>query len=847
MRLKHSGARRTFAAVAMLAVGALAGASHAQVVVPTHQAGPPPREAVQPPPMPTRSGYVPFEQYEDGSFREESIGVRPIFGPPGGIGLPEGRRGQREEEMPKRRLRPNIGELFVPSGFNDGPAHEDTGEWSRAQPLMQNFEGPGPNGLTPPDPDLAAGYDYVVTVTNDDFAVYDRAGDLVFYRDIHDFLGVSENYLLFDPKVIFDPWNGRWVMLYHKRRTATQEASLAVIVSSNSIPWGAPGAGGWWWYDINSVQDAGTNDASWPDYFDLGYSNTTIAMAGNMFRFSGGFRWARMRFLNKTEVYNGQTVFPVSFSNLTNADGSTTETPRTAKMQWSWSESGQNVDAVLPNARWGGGNRVTIWKLKGAFNTNTLTRVDTIVSDYAVPPNAMQPSGQTLDTIDTRLMTAVVTGDTLGSNGIELFTGHSIAWENGATSRCRLYKFDAVGHGLEFESSFGSTGQFYWMPSVAGDYSGSAFWVFSRSSGSINAEIRYVDYNKGTFSSASSLMKSGTGSYGGFRWGDYFGGQMDWGDYSANISIPGRPSKAWLYAEYAKPGDWGTHVGATSVYSQGNLSSVTPSTTYVITGPVGGPFSPSSRVYTLTNNGQVGLVYEVVSLPSWLNTSSEKAQLFPGSANVTLQVNSNANSLGKGTYNSNVIFRDTFNNGNSYSRAVQLIVQAPDLRVASFDAPSGTFYPGQTINVTGSYVNDGDYATGSYSATFYASTNTIISPADTPIGSRNYSSLAPGGTQNFSHILTLPCLSPQPYYIGVIVTVTNDSNNGNNTGVDLTPIDYRLCPADFNQDCTVNSLDFIAFLNAYTSGNKSADWNGDTVVNSLDFIAFLNDYNSACP
>lgn len=194
MRLSHRGLRRTFAAVVLLAIGGAATATLGQVAVPTHQAGPPPREAVQPPPMPTRSGYVPFEQYEDGSFREESVGVRPIFGPPGGIGLPDGQRGWREEEMPKRRLRPNVGELFIPSGFNDGQAHDDTGEWSRAQPLMQNFEGPGPNGLTPPDPDLATGYDYVVTVTNDDFAVYDRAGELIFYRDIHDFLGVSERH-----------------------------------------------------------------------------------------------------------------------------------------------------------------------------------------------------------------------------------------------------------------------------------------------------------------------------------------------------------------------------------------------------------------------------------------------------------------------------------------------------------------------------------------------------------------------------------------------------------------------------------------------------------------------------
>jgi len=55
------------------------------------------------------------------------------------------------------------------------------------------------------------------------------------------------------------------------------------------------------------------------------------------------------------------------------------------------------------------------------------------------------------------------------------------------------------------------------------------------------------------------------------------------------------------------------------------------------------------------------------------------------------------------------------------------------------------------------------------------------------------------------------------------------------------------CAADFNGDTVVNSLDFIAFLNAYSAQDSSADFNGDTVINSLDFIAFLNAYVDGCP
>ncbi|GIK17872.1 MAG: hypothetical protein DYG93_04200 [Leptolyngbya sp. PLA2] len=54
------------------------------------------------------------------------------------------------------------------------------------------------------------------------------------------------------------------------------------------------------------------------------------------------------------------------------------------------------------------------------------------------------------------------------------------------------------------------------------------------------------------------------------------------------------------------------------------------------------------------------------------------------------------------------------------------------------------------------------------------------------------------------------------------------------------------CPADFNGDTIINSLDFIAFLNAYVAQDPRADFNGDTIINSLDFIAFLNAYVAGC-
>lgn len=777
---------------------------------------------------------------QTGEMSEYVSGIRAVHIPYDGV-YPDGTFPQVEREA-GRPMRPGT-DPWIPDGSGYwAPLDEDQGG-SRSQPLMQDFEGPGPNGLTPPDPDLARGRDYQVCATNDDFAVYDSCGNELYYRDINDFLGLSD--FLYDPKVIYDPWNSRWVMMYHIQADSPQTSRLVFVISGNEIPFGLPGSSSWY-YSFNVIQDSGTGNASWADYFDLGYSNNYLSASGNMFKFSGGFRWARIMVFDKAAMYNADSAGYWNWWNLTNADGSQTQTPRACKMQTSWSEGGYNIDAYFVNSRWGGGSAITFWKVRDTFGSHLLDKSDTTVGNYTTPPDAVQPNGASLDTIDCRLMTAVVTNDYQNGNGIELFT----ALNNDRSGDCgvHLFKFDAVSRALEFESNFGSAGFDYWFASSAADYSGSNFWVFSRTAATSGnePEIRAVDYNRGSFSSSSFQIKDGTGSYGGFRWGDYFGGSLDWGDYYYNGASTGQ-HKVWLYAEYGTPGNWGTHAGASSVFAQGSISSVSPASTYVLSGPPGGPFTPSSQTYTIGSaSGDVGTAFEVTSLPSWLDADKEYSQLWT-SATVKLSVNSNANGLGLGTYNDVVSFVECYNGGQSWNRNVQLRVEAPDLEVLSCLVGDGTFNPGDAITVNGQFRNNGNLATGSFKADFYASTNNIISPSDTLLGTRNYSSLAANTTVSFGpHNFTLPCMPEGNRYIGVIVTVTGDADNSDNVGYDPTVIGYEYCGGDFNGDCNVNTQDVLAFLNAWVAGNRSADCNGDGTVNTVDVICFLNLWTAGC-
>jgi len=535
---------------------------------------------------------------------------------------------------------------------------------------MQNFEGPGPNGASPPDPDLARGYDHVVCVTNDDFAVYDACGALLFYSDVNDYLGLPDA-LLFAPRVVFDPWAGRWVMMYHLVQENPQTSELVVVVTADAEPFGLTRA---WVYRFDVLQDGGTGNASWADYFDLGYSETQLFASGNMFKFSGGFRWGRLIFFSKADMYAGGAASYLWWSNLLNRDGSLADSPRSCRQQVSWREDGAYIDGMFCNSRSGGGNRITFWKASDVFGADDLAKAETAVGDYILPPPAEQPTGWKLDTLDCRLMPAVVTMDYKNGNGIELFTSLNGWW--GWTCRTLLYKFDAESLALEFELLYGSQNADIWFASPAADFTGSNFWVFSRTSTDAGEqpEIRYVHFNQGAFDGASMLMRDGDGSYSGFYWGRYFGGQLDWGDYSANGGV-GSANKVWLYAQYGDIDSWGTHVGASSAFPQGSMSNVTPTSTFVISGPEGGPFSPISRDYVLeSDSGDTGVAFRVASLPSWLDASSDAGQLW-GDKTVTLSVNSSANNRRPGTYSDTIYFTDCFNGGKSFARDVQLIVE----------------------------------------------------------------------------------------------------------------------------------------------------------------------------
>ncbi len=120
---------------------------------------------------------------------------------------------------------------------------------------------------------------------------------------------------------------------------------------------------------------------------------------------------------------------------------------------------------------------------------------------------------------------------------------------------------------------------------------------------------------------------------------------------------------------------------------------VTPASGLTSEGPSGGPFMPSSIVYTVENNNASSINFTVTRSASWVTLSTGGGSIpGGGSTTVTVSINSGADALADGGYSDTVTFTNTTDHEGDTTRAVDLTVGVPGL-IYSYDLSSN---PGWT-------------------------------------------------------------------------------------------------------------------------------------------------------
>jgi C1A family cysteine protease len=105
---------------------------------------------------------------------------------------------------------------------------------------------------------------------------------------------------------------------------------------------------------------------------------------------------------------------------------------------------------------------------------------------------------------------------------------------------------------------------------------------------------------------------------------------------------------------------------------------VTPADDFAPTGPAGGPFVPGSAVYTLENTSGLNIDYSVSHVAPWLTVTNGSGTLAAhATVQVTVAVNSAANSLGEGRYTDTLSFVNLTNHNGDATRGARLQVGYP--------------------------------------------------------------------------------------------------------------------------------------------------------------------------
>lgn len=126
---------------------------------------------------------------------------------------------------------------------------------------------------------------------------------------------------------------------------------------------------------------------------------------------------------------------------------------------------------------------------------------------------------------------------------------------------------------------------------------------------------------------------------------------------------------------------WGTPMGSNLVMAMAlpEPLRITPSGDVVITGPVGGPFSPSTQTYSLTNNGSTPLEWTLGSTSSWFNVAPASGTLVRGNpaATVVISLTPAATNLSAGSYPATLWFTNLSDNFVQNRHAILDIVTPP--------------------------------------------------------------------------------------------------------------------------------------------------------------------------
>lgn len=431
----------------------------------------------------------------------------------------------------------------------------------------------------PPDPICAAGFAHVVDVGN----VYiewrlKAAPDPHQVRMSLDqlfagtpgalaFGSTTTPTTVFDPKVTYDQYAGRFVVVALQRVTSPAlDSRILIAVSKTSDP-----NAGWWRHSINSLMTI-AGQPRWADYPGIAADDDAVYVTNNMFNAAGtNFAGSRVWVIQKAATYAGpdgsivQAVYdPYAASGASVDLGVGTTTMPTSM----WGPEPGGVGTFLVSTGWTAAPNefVAVIRLDTpaapTWNYQLLAVGD--ISNGAVPNATQLGTPRTIATLAQRCMNAVWRNN-------NLYTCHTIRPTAGVDSPQATTHWYRIGTAnlaaltVADQGNVGgedvSVGAHTWIPAVHVDKCDNMAIGYSVSSPTMYASAYYATRKLGDPAGtigASQLLAAGL-DYCIRTFQASQTGITRWGDYSGLSLCPVDEATFWVYNEYA--GTRGTPTG----------------------------------------------------------------------------------------------------------------------------------------------------------------------------------------------------------------------------------------------------------------------------------------------
>jgi hypothetical protein len=454
------------------------------------------------------------------------------------------------------------------------------------------------NTSLPPDTHGAVGPNHVMTVLNTQYRIQTRSGQTISTVSDDTFWASLNSPSAFDPKVLYDPYNSRWMMtaVSNARSSAS---SVLVGVSQTNDP-----TGNWNLFRV----DADAADLVWADYPSLGFNKDWIVVQVNMFTNSAnGFSRTQIYAFNKAGLYSN-TFSARQFSDSTIGG---TQTPAITY--------DNTLSTMYLVSRWNSGaGALRIFTITGPVGSEVFTSTNVfptspegwatgVSGDFA--PQLGTPAR--IATNDSRIQNVVY------RNG-SLWCAHTVFLPFPGTvlrSSVQWWQFDAAGNIQQRARIDDPTGlNFFAFPTIAVNKFNDALVGYSRFSASQYASANY------SFRAASdapntlrddAMLKAGEASY--FK---TFGGASNrWGDYSSTVVDPANDTDLWTIQQYANQPSGGFDRWATW---WGRIAPAAPCATS--TSSVSKFFPETGGEDTITVTA--GCSWQAVSNATWITITS---------------------------------------------------------------------------------------------------------------------------------------------------------------------------------------------------------------------------------